>query len=407
MDLVEHTNSSHQRALGINLLLCVTSVCIFFGGTELLARVWYSPEITESDSGFEFDNEKMFRLKGNANSEYFGVPYSTNSFGHRSPEISVEKPKDTFRVLVVGDSIAFGFQVLDHETFSAYLEQKLNNYFNERNMLRTAQVINTAVPGNAPFQEYYDLKRGLKFKPDVVLLQLTLNDVVETEYQRLFPLQVSGFSEEQLSEPNLERYIFGETPISLAFRMNYALKQHSALYLLFKDTYGRIKFKDPSGVHIASKAQEQERLNLNAMVSDPTHPQVESAWEQALKWTKSMTDLAKEENIPLVILFTPFSFQMEQEMSLAEPQRVMKKFSREQNVPYVDLLNVLQNQYAKTVGETEESTEEIISGKVRSAPHELSTFWSGFFFDVCHALPSGHELIANILQPTILGAMPK
>ena len=111
----------------MNLLLCTLSISIFFGVAELLARIWHTPEEIRSEGHFEFDAETIFRQKKNYAGTYFGVPYTTNSYGHRgSRDYSVEKPKNTIRILVLGDSVAFGTKVLDSEAFPVLLEEKLN-----------------------------------------------------------------------------------------------------------------------------------------------------------------------------------------------------------------------------------------------------------------------------------------
>src|SRR5262245_15661592 len=50
-----------------------------------------------------------------------GVPVRINSLGLRGGEIARPKPKGTWRVLVLGDSVAFGWGVREEETFEALL----------------------------------------------------------------------------------------------------------------------------------------------------------------------------------------------------------------------------------------------------------------------------------------------
>ena len=96
-----------------------------------------------------------------------------NSHGFRDPERELAKPDGLRRVLILGDSIAWGWGVNDGERFSDLLEERLG----ER-----VQVINLAVPGYGTDQQYWSLlQKGFAYEPDIVLLCMVLNDVFEAE----------------------------------------------------------------------------------------------------------------------------------------------------------------------------------------------------------------------------------
>jgi hypothetical protein len=160
--------------IGSKLLLALLSTTLFLGTAEWLARIRYDPLREDAKNVFEYDPEKWFRLKANFNGHFALKPVVTNSYGQRDGEIPVEKPSGTRRILVLGDSISFGHAVLVQESYPERLESLLNDSARGR-----FDVINTAAPGNAPHQEYVDLRRSLRFEPDYVLLQFSLNDVVE------------------------------------------------------------------------------------------------------------------------------------------------------------------------------------------------------------------------------------
>ena len=61
-----------------------------------------------------------------------------NSHGFRGPEISEDKPSNTFRVFVVGGSTTYGSGVNDANTITALLQKK----FDEKNQNQTVEVIN-------------------------------------------------------------------------------------------------------------------------------------------------------------------------------------------------------------------------------------------------------------------------
>ena len=107
----------------------------------------------------------------------FQAPFTVNEAGFRGPEPR-DRTKDTFRILVLGDSQAFGFGVLDDETFSVQLEGLLASRFQSLDV----QVFNGGVPGYGTADELAFLKsRGATLRPDLVIVQfLSVNDIVES-----------------------------------------------------------------------------------------------------------------------------------------------------------------------------------------------------------------------------------
>ena len=393
--------ANRYASLGVNLLLSVLSACLFLAGIELVARIWYSPQKLSDASIFEYDSEKLFRLKNNQTTTFKEVPFITNAFGYRDNAVSKTKPEGAKRILLIGDSVAFGFRVLDSETLDKYLEQSLNSLFRERGEHTTVEVINTAAPGNSPFQEYHDLKRGLAFRPDAVILQLTLNDIIEERGFWIF--EEMGIAEDQNSNSAMEiaDYIFGAAHFP---HIDTALRQRSALYCRLKDWGSRIRFRDPGGEQIAEKAQNEEIFSVSSLVNTPNHPTVLASWEKALVWIQKITETAEMENVPLIILLTPYDFQFPLSKETAIPQQTLSVFSQKRRIPFVDLLAVLQEQFASSLmGENPDgrSTDEIIAENVATQPERWRDFWDTYFLDYDHPSPAGNRFIADILLPII------
>ncbi len=98
----------------------------------------------------------------------FSVTVSINSHGLRDKEYSFERVEGKKRLLVLGDSMGWGFGVENHEIFSEVLEEKYPN----------REIINASVSGYGTDQQFLYLKdRGLQYQPDVVLLLFGPNDV--------------------------------------------------------------------------------------------------------------------------------------------------------------------------------------------------------------------------------------
>ncbi|MBK8254235.1 MAG: SGNH/GDSL hydrolase family protein [Polyangiaceae bacterium] len=95
-----------------------------------------------------------------------------NPLGFRGKEHEVNKGVGVKRVVIAGDSIAFGIGVDDGQSFPAKLED-LARETGQSNV----EVWNAGVPGYAMLDLLGDLERRLLgLKPDLVILQLSRND---------------------------------------------------------------------------------------------------------------------------------------------------------------------------------------------------------------------------------------
>jgi len=93
--------------------------------------------------------------------------YSFNGDCFRSRRnISLEKPRGVFRVIILGDSYVYGYGLDDNETLTETLERELNSQGNY-----SFQVINLGVSCyNTKLEVQRLLEKGLKYNPDVVIL---------------------------------------------------------------------------------------------------------------------------------------------------------------------------------------------------------------------------------------------
>jgi lysophospholipase L1-like esterase len=101
-----------------------------------------------------------------------GQPPLTNSAGFHDHEYPVAKPPGTFRIVVLGDSVAFGYRVDLDSSMTKLLERKLNDTGDTR-----FEVLDFGVPGYNTTQELaYLNETALNYAPDLVLLIYVLND---------------------------------------------------------------------------------------------------------------------------------------------------------------------------------------------------------------------------------------
>jgi hypothetical protein len=118
----------------------------------------------------------LYRMKPSLDVDIGSYRLRTNRLGFRGPEIAVPKGPDTFRILVLGDSVAYGTGVDDGVTFLRRWEAELNAAGGRR-----FEVVNTGHPMYDSAQELALLRdEGLALRPDLVLLVYVVNDIEPT-----------------------------------------------------------------------------------------------------------------------------------------------------------------------------------------------------------------------------------
>jgi hypothetical protein len=95
-----------------------------------------------------------------------GKTVAVNAAGQRGPAVPLRGDGREPRVLLLGDSIAFGLEVGDEETFAHHLD-----------VAHGFEVVNLAVDGYGPDQALLKLEReGLGYSPDAVVLNVCLEN---------------------------------------------------------------------------------------------------------------------------------------------------------------------------------------------------------------------------------------
>ena len=120
------------------------------------------------------DRNIIYELKPNLEMLYCGARLKTNNVGWRDVDYSLQKKAGTIRIIGLGDSIMFGQGVPNGDDFTVQLETQLNHAFGAKRW----EIINTAVPGYNTAMQVATLKaKGLKYRPDIVLIMFIGNDI--------------------------------------------------------------------------------------------------------------------------------------------------------------------------------------------------------------------------------------
>lgn len=167
----------------VTLLLCfglielVARVVINQGTMHLGLEMWkYAKHAKVRSENPEIGH----RNRPNVDIELMGVNVKTESHGLRDhKERTYEKAPGTYRIMVLGDSITFGWGASYEKTFSRLLEKSLNA--NPPLPGRTFEVLNTGVGNsNTSMEVEYYKTEGVKFNPDLVIMAWFINDAEPT-----------------------------------------------------------------------------------------------------------------------------------------------------------------------------------------------------------------------------------
>lgn len=132
----------------------------------------------------------------------FSVRIANNVLGFREPRLPAPKPRDTIRIVTVGDSFTQGYGVDASASYPRLLEKLLQH----RDPVHRYEVINLGVPGTNPLDYLGNLRDvGLRYQPDVVVVGLMANDVQDVrthmEHNVVFGADVLAAAQREVATP--------------------------------------------------------------------------------------------------------------------------------------------------------------------------------------------------------------
>lgn len=125
--------------------------------------------------GWGYDPYELIRLRDPDSNELYID--RANNHGWRDLDRDYDKPPGTYRILALGDSNTFGVIVARQDTWTQVLESLL------REAGLRAEVLNLSYPGTGTDQQLEVLlHEGLRYQPDLIISQFTINDLSDNTY---------------------------------------------------------------------------------------------------------------------------------------------------------------------------------------------------------------------------------
>ena len=170
-----------RRQLLFSAVLVLTSTALCGAALEVFVRVglgdrdyalemWRYAHILKRVSA---DRAQVFAHAPGAEAHLMGVDVRINAHGLRGRAIDYPKAPGMHRVLMLGDSLTFGWGVAEPDVTSTRLEALLR----ARDPAARWEVINSGVGNyNTRLEVHYLEREGLRYAPDVVVLNYFIND---------------------------------------------------------------------------------------------------------------------------------------------------------------------------------------------------------------------------------------
>jgi lysophospholipase L1-like esterase len=305
------------RIISLNIIGLITII-------EILLRLIFglgNPVLSQADSetGYRFQpNQKIFR---------FGKHIEYNQYSQRSEPITPEKSTQKLRILMIGDSVLNGGNPTDqHQTITEFLETKLTQSGHP------AEILNASAGSWGIGNEFAYLRKFGIFQSDALILQIGTHDLT----------QPKSTSERVGYDPNYP----DQLPLS-------AIQE------------GLIRYLFPSIL-------QSLKLKLNSQEIPVVLPQAQyKQFQENLETLKKILTWAKQQNIPVFVLFTP------NREDLVPHYRIP---------PYKSEFLQLLNSNKVTVIDTHQVWSEF----------SLKTV-DNYFRDEVHLSVAGNQAVANLL----------
>lgn len=279
-------------------------------------------------------------LKANATTTHIGntfeFTYSVliNSLGYRMEEFSPQKSPGEFRILMLGDSMTFGYGVEVKDNLPSRLKENLNSLLLEREVVdKKIQIVNAGfADGKSPDSYYLYLKKiGLSLNPDLIIVNYFLNnDVADLDENQWDIVDPGGLPEKISSKTS---YIDNDyTRLKRPYQdWKYVIPvlRDSHLWILFATALESKFPKAVDKIRILLGVGEKLPIvtrdeNYSCLFMDECTQRMNELFGSFFRLIEATYSLAQNANIPLIIGLLPANPQISQIIDVSQPEKANK-----------------------------------------------------------------------------------
>lgn len=275
----------------------------------------------------------------------FNVPYEINSIGLRDREYG-PKGKDTFRVLLLGDSFAVSHGLRIEDSLSRQLEQALQRGADCDRIAVKLEVINGARGGYSPYNYWKAYERWKSvLKPDAIVVVLSPDDY-DSSNAYLHYIVKNG---EIISAYKDGRAPEGLEGTSCSKIIRRWLAWNSEFYVLLRNFFYYNDLGGRVSLWVAAKKTGRDNQLKQFMVPQPES--ISRAWAESFGFLRILKNEADHDGLPMVIVSMPLKLEIDHaqyqnllkvndltvhQIDVNQPIGQIRRFCRQDAIPLID-----------------------------------------------------------------------
>lgn len=330
----------------INVIILLVTLFVCFILFEIFLRIFLPQNLNYADFDTKFG--AGYKLRSNFHAVYTSSEYvfkvDTNSKGLREDiEYDYEKPEGIKRIIILGDSMGFGYTVNIAESYPKQLEKILGE-----NGFKNTEVINAGVPGYSTYKELMYFKNELyRYNPDIVIVSLTVSN------------DISANIDDEQNTKEVIRTLEERKPfwgyINLRIRKFASSNLHSFQFVR------AVLFSNPKiksilvKIGLISKYAEFDPKETDYKLFANNTLENDRGMNATIEILKEMNKFGDEINTSLIIVPIPRMEQVNleyfnafwknypaEEIDVEKPQRILAGFAKSEGIGYIDPLSILR-----------------------------------------------------------------